>query len=348
MKILVDITHPAHVHFFRNAIDIWRERGHTVIITARDKDLTLQLLADYGYRYQCLSRMRRGMPGLILEMLEHEIQLLRLLSRHNPQITLEIAGTFIVHASKLMRIPGLVFYDTEHARMSNAITYPFASHIITPSCYQKDLGAKHIRYPGYHELTYLHPNRYRPDPRTLQEMGIHPDESYFVIRFVSWEASHDIGYCGLSNSAKLRLVEELKKLGKIIISSESTLPPELQPYQLRISPTKIHDLLAFSTLYIGEGATLASEAAMLGIPSIYINKLTAGTLEEQENRYGLLHRVVDEEKAIHLAVQLARDKNSREEYQRRRQRMLSEKIDVTAWLVDYVENYPLRSGRAGA
>ena len=75
--------------------------------------------------------------------------------------------------------------------------------------------------------------------------------------------------------------------GKVIISSEGELPVELEKYRVKISPERMHDLLSFASLYIGEGATTASECAMLGTPAIYVNVLDAGTLQEQEN-LGLL------------------------------------------------------------
>jgi hypothetical protein len=39
LKILIDIGHPAHVHFFRNAIRVLEGRGHDVKVTARDKGM---------------------------------------------------------------------------------------------------------------------------------------------------------------------------------------------------------------------------------------------------------------------------------------------------------------------
>ncbi len=41
MKILIDMGHPAHVHSFRNAIRELEKRGHSVKVTARDKDVAL-------------------------------------------------------------------------------------------------------------------------------------------------------------------------------------------------------------------------------------------------------------------------------------------------------------------
>ena len=47
MTILVDIVHPADVHFFKHAIREWERRGHKVVVTARDKEMTLKLLKSY-------------------------------------------------------------------------------------------------------------------------------------------------------------------------------------------------------------------------------------------------------------------------------------------------------------
>ena len=51
----------------------------------------------------------------------------------------------------------------------------------------------------------------------------------------------------------------------------------------------MHDLLYYATMYIGEGATMASEAAILGTPSIYINTLRLSYTDEEEAKYDLLY-----------------------------------------------------------
>ena len=52
MRILFDMGHPAHVHFFKNAIWELEKQGHEVKVTARDKDVTLELLEAYGIPYE--------------------------------------------------------------------------------------------------------------------------------------------------------------------------------------------------------------------------------------------------------------------------------------------------------
>ena len=48
MNILFDINHPAHVHFFKNAIKILENSNHNIIITAREKEMTTYLLGKYN------------------------------------------------------------------------------------------------------------------------------------------------------------------------------------------------------------------------------------------------------------------------------------------------------------
>ena len=61
MKVLVDIIHPAHVHFFRNAISELQKKGHEVAVTARKKDVTIDLLENYGIPFTCLSEVGKGL-----------------------------------------------------------------------------------------------------------------------------------------------------------------------------------------------------------------------------------------------------------------------------------------------
>jgi hypothetical protein len=107
---------------------------------------------------------------------------------------------------------------------------------------------------------------------------------------------------------------------------------------VQISPTKIHDLLAYARMYVGEGTTMASEAAMLGVPGIYINTRVDGYVNELSRKYGLIHHFQQSQPAVEKAIQLAGTPDLPAEYQQKRQRMLADKIDVTAWMVEFIEN----------
>ena len=340
MRILVDIIHPAHVHFFKYAIWEWEKRGHQVCIVARDKDITILLLKSYDFDFHCISSYGKGLWGLFGELIIRDRKLYQLVRKFKPDILSGIAGVSIAHIGKLIRKPSIVFTDTEHAKLSNKINLPFASVVCTPSCYTDNIGKNQIRYDGYHELAYLHPNRFKPDPTVLKEVGLAESDVFFIIRFVSWGASHDVGQRGFSSEGRAKLINELEKYGRVSITSEGELPVELQKYRMSVSPEKIHDLLYYATMYIGEGGTMASEAAILGTPSIFVNTLSLGYLDELEHRYGLVYSFVHQHEALEKAIESLRDKNIKEKWSIKRRRMLAEKIDVTAFLVDFVERYP--------
>lgn len=344
MNILVEITHPAHVHFFRNAINIWQKNGHKIMITARDKDLTLQLLDQYGYTYNCLSRMRRGIPGLAFELIERGVKLLKVIKNFKPDIIVSIAGTFNVHAAKICGIPDVIFYDTENATVSNIISYPFASAICTPAAYKHDLGKKQVRYEGYHELAYLHPNWFKPDKNILKKLGLSENEPFSVVRFVGWTSGHDINYQGFSENGKFRLIQLLEQFGKVLITSEAPLPDQLKKFQVKIPPIDIHHLMAFAQILIGESATMASESVILGRPAIFVSPVGRGYTDEMENKFDMCFTFSDENQAIQKTKELLSNPNILAEWAEKRKRLLQEKIDVTSWMVDFIEQFPKNEG----
>ena len=337
MRILIEITHPAHVHFFRNAIALLQNKGHVVAVTARGKDVTLELLDNYNLSYSVLSKIGKGKFSLIGELISRDFRLYRFCRRFKPDVLTGISGVFAAHAGKLIGKPVVVWDDTEIATLAHKITYPFVSAVYTPDCYMKDLGPKQHRYAGCHELAYLHPNYFTPDKQLVRSFGVDPDQKYCIIRFVSWQAHHDVGQHGLQANKRVRFVEQLAQHARILVTSESPLPKELEKYRLSIPVHQIHHLLAFADLYIGEGATMASEAAILGVPSVYINTLKAGTINNFID-YGLIRQTSDTGAALEMSVELLTEQDNKDKYISARDKFLSDSIDVTAFIVQTIEN----------
>ncbi len=344
MKILVDIGHPAHVHFYKNFIRRMEERGHKFLITARDKDVTLYLLNVYTINYKVVGRAGKGRLNLIREWLGRDWSIYAMARKFRPDILTGISNPCAAHVARLTGAKSIIFNDTEHAKLGSRVTHPFAHVICTPSCFTKDLGKKQVRYDGYHELAYLHDNYFKPDPSVLGEIGLNEGERFFIVRFVSWRASHDIGQHGFDIQGKGKLIEELGKYGRVLVTSESPLPDEFERYRITVPAERLHDLIYYATLYVGEGATAASECALLGTPAIYVNTLRLGYLDEQEERYGLVYNFSDPERAqvqaLEKAIELLKRNDLREEWQVKRKRLLKDKIDVTEFMVKFIEDFP--------
>ncbi len=338
MRILIDIGHPAHVQLFKNFAWEMEKREHKVLFTTRDKEMTVYLLKQYGFEYLSLGKHYKTLKGKIWGLIKYDFLMYNVARKFKPDIFLSAGSVYAAHVVFLFRKPHISLEDT--GNMEQIRLYkPFTKIILTSYSFHRNLGKKQIRYGGYHELAYLHPNWFKPNPDILDILGVSKDEKYVIMRFVSWSASHDVGHSGLSLEMKRRAVKELSKYAKVFISSEEELSDDLKPYQIKIPPEKMPDALYYATLYIGEGATMASECAMLGTPAIYINPLPAGTIEDQEN-YGLLFHYKEATDISEKANELLSIPDIKQEWQKRRQKMLTEKIDVTAFMVWFVENYP--------
>ncbi|MBW1897153.1 MAG: DUF354 domain-containing protein, partial [Deltaproteobacteria bacterium] len=219
MRILVDISHPAHVHFFRNAINLWQEHGHAVRVVARDKDMTCDLLKRFKIPFKVLSYARTGPLGWAAEMMVHTARLLPLVVNFRPHVMLQIGGTFVAPVGWLTATPTWAFTDTENASLSNAITFPMVDRIFTPKCYKLNHGAKHRRFAGFHELAYLHPRRFVADPSVLTPFGLKPGDPFFIVRFVAWQSLHDIDQKWFGAREKIELVKILAQHGRVFVSS---------------------------------------------------------------------------------------------------------------------------------
>jgi len=346
MKILIDIGHPAHVHFFKNFISEMNKKGHKTLITARNKEITQELLSRYNIGYISIGEQKQGTFNLIREWIQRDAQIFNLARKFNPDVLVGIGNPAIAHVAKALRKISIVFTDTEHATFANGITFPFADSVCTPSCFKKDIGKKQIRYEGYHELAYLHPNYFKPNPAILDELGLSPDDIIIVVRFVSWNASHDIGHHGIRD--RIGLVKALEKYGRVLITSEEGLPEALKPYRVRVSPERLHDLLYYATLYVVEGATTASECAVLGTHAIYVNTLGLGYITEEEKRYHLItdfsSRLCTDGAVLAEARELLENNNLKTEGKQKGKILIRDKCDVTAFIVWFIEHYPESAG----
>jgi predicted glycosyltransferase len=341
MRIVVDIGHPAHVHLFKNFVWEMEKRGHEILITASKKDVSIQLLDAYGFDYIPLGSYGFSLVRKIMNIPVMDLRMYRAVKSFKPDIFVGMASVRAAHVSKLMRKTSITFQDTEPGIRQDKILYGrFTDAILTPSCFKEDLGEKQIRYDGCHELAYLHPNYFKPNPAVLDELGLNRDDTFIILRFVAWRSPHEVGKHSTIN--KKELVRKLEKYGQVFITSEGELEKGLESYKIKVSPEKLHDLLYYASLYIGEGATLATEAAVLGTPSIYVSSLvgTMGNFIELEQKYGLIFNYNDSDKAIEKAVELIQQSNLKEEWQKKREKLLKDKIDVTAFMVWFIENYP--------
>ena len=344
MNILIDINHPAHVHLLRNVYAMLVGHGNKVLVTVKEIPSAMKLMDLYGIPYVNIGKKDDGLTKKGLDQLVYDLRILKLVRRN--RIELGIGTSInIPHVSKLCKMKSIILDDDddEVEPLFVKFGHPFADAILSPvGTPRKSRNALFVN--AYHELSYLHPNRFQPDPTVLQDAGIRQGERYFVLRFNAFKAHHDVGVVGLTIENKRRLVQYLSSKGRVFITTERNIDDEFKPYQLKVSPEKAHSLMYYATMLVGDSQTMTSEAAVLGTPAIKCNSF-AGRLSvpnELEQRYGLCYSFLpnEAESFFDKIQELISMKGLKKEWQSRRQKMLSEKIDYAQFLTWFIENYP--------
>ena len=351
MKVLFMISHPAHFHMFRYTIDNLKRDGHEVVVVIRPKDVLEQLCQNAGMEfYKVKNRPKKwGMLGLGLSLIEKIFEVWRIARKEKPDILIGSDGVLAV-VGNLVRKPSFECFedDAEAIALYAKMFFPLYTGLICPDCCSAwKWDRKKIAYPSYHELGYLHPNQFTPNKSVVEQYGISTTEPYILIRFAKLTAHHDVGIHGMNAEIAQRVIDMVKPIGKIYITSERELEPQFEQYRIKINPLDMHHVMAFASLYIGDSQTMAAEAGVLGTPFVRFNDFVGrlSYLNELENTYhlGFGHKTNDVD-GFYKSIQQWLDTPDRKEIcAERRTRMLADKIDYTKFLTWFIEHYPQSS-----
>ncbi|MCO8129279.1 DUF354 domain-containing protein [Acidimicrobiia bacterium EGI L10123] len=355
MRVLFDIVHPAHVHFYRHLHDLLRDEGHETLVVARDKEVTLDLLGAFGMPHEWTGHAgAKSTLARAAELVTRDVALTRWARRFRPDVVLtrNPAG---VHAGRL--VGAWTVYDSVDGRAAGVhfqLGAPLAHVITSPNWLDEDYGPRHRRYRGPKELAYLHPGRFTADPGVRAELGVPDGQPLFVGRFVANDAVHDAHTVGLDTAQRAALVERLQARGHVVISSEEALPDELEPLRYRLGPERIHHVLAAADLFVGDSGSMAAEAGVLGTPALRLSSWVGpvrGYLGRMERDYGLVRCFTPDTRAgfdAALGEVLADLPAAKAGAQAAAARLITDCDDVTAWyraLLDELVARPEAPGR---
>ncbi|MBS4034564.1 MAG: DUF354 domain-containing protein [Ignavibacterium sp.] len=342
------LNHPAHYHLFKNTINDLNHLGHQCEIFIRPKDVLKNLLDRDNISYISLNDSKRSKKLILFSslwgLIKKDLEIARYIRKRKPDLMI---GTdwAITNLGRIFNIPSLVFNEDDTiATPENKVFYPLATSLLLPDCCDKGLWEKkRISYAGYHELAYLHPNRFSFDNEILKK-NLNTDKPYIIVRLVKLTASHDKGKKGLDTQLLDKIIDKYYTKFQILISFEGEFEKRYTEYAFRFDPNLIHHFLAGAHLVIGDSQTMIAEASVLGTPSIRINDFVGklGYLEELENKYGLTFgiKTLESKKLLAKVDELLNYPRIKEEWATKKNEMLNDKIDVTSFIVWFIENYP--------
>ena len=334
MNVAFFIGHPSHVHLFKNAIMELDREGHHTKVIARNKDITLDLLNNIGIDYVKSTQNSEGPLRSIRHLFGTYYYGYNNLKEFDPDVLVSRFNPAVPHLAKIYSAKCLMFELNEKRELLANFAAFFTDCICTPESFTQDRGKIHQRYRGFHEMAYLHPNWFSPDPEILEKYGICAEDDYFVVRYVSWDAYHDIGHNGLTKEERQEVINMLSKRGRVFLSTED----DINYVNAEPVPTEsheIHHLLSFADLYLGESGTMPIEAGLLGTPSICINPLI--------DDWGIFNELVDDYeliKQIHprdiSSLDNLINNIDKKKLEVRRKEVLNDKIDLTRYIVQKI------------
>ena len=175
MKYLFVLNHPAHFHLFKYTIKGLSGYGHTCIIIAREKDVLCDLLEDDDFDYIKIDSKNNLRYGILLSsiifLFKKIIFVWKYTSCNRPDIMIGTDWSIAI-VGRLRSISNMIFNEDDTiATPENKLFYPISNLLVLPDCCDKGLwDSKKITYPGYHEMAYLHPQRFKYDKALVERI----------------------------------------------------------------------------------------------------------------------------------------------------------------------------------
>ncbi|MGV9206199.1 MAG: DUF354 domain-containing protein [Promethearchaeia archaeon] len=273
-KILVDITHPAQLNFYLNIIKSL-SKNYSVVVTVLGRG-KLPSIADYELKnipnveIKVIGRKRNSKFSSIIEAnLLRVFQLIIFVSREN--IKLGFSNGFQASlAGSLFGFPVITFGDDPQS----SDYYPkllFTNKVYF--CLYKRRFAKLNRHANIlrcvKEWAYLSEDYFTSDYSVLEKYGV-KEKEYIFIREVS---TGTLNYSKQKNGFIAAIKDEIPKGFKVLFSLEDKSQRKNYPEEWILLEEPIqdfHSLIYFSKLLISSGDSMAREAAVMGLPGIYV------------------------------------------------------------------------------
>jgi predicted glycosyltransferase len=355
-RFLFDITHPAHVHFFRPLIDAMLESGQHVRVVAREKDVTVPLLAAYGLPFEVIppSDAPPRCQGGAVELCRRVAAVHGIIRRDRIHVvmTRNPSGVLAAYGTRAITV-----FDTDDGRTVGRhywLARPFADFITSSIHDPEHHGSGHLRYRGLKGHMYLAPHRFTSDSSISQRYAVGRDP-LFVVRFSAHNASHDRGIRGIAEGSKEEIIRRLRVEGDVLASIEneglqllrrSPAPSRDDPDSLPmdVRPSDFHQLLALASLFVGDSQSVAAEAAILGVPSLRLSGFTGRTfyLRHLED-HGMMrnfHAGDEDSLLVEIDRCLGTLAETRDAAQRRAKEYNAGVDDLLEWFTAFVSDLP--------
>lgn len=297
---------------------------------ARDKECLHELLEAAGIPFISRGKGSHLLIGKYLYAFYIIVLSLTQLIRFRPGLTLSLSSPYLITASRFLHIPTLTYDDTDfNPRLHPAIKR--ANYIFSPSNYPHTFHKYHFLIQTYKELAYLEPPQ--PGKEKLR------DSVFF--RITRTDSIHHSTQTRISIPGIINEINRVSELHSTFLSSETAFTGGLSENVRFPDKVNIHQDMKRSMVFWGNSATMAAEAVIMGIPSIFVGSEKFAYLQEMEE-HGLLYCFPPDQ--IELSFKKLDDLLAKPVMEvlsgKPVHQLLRRKINITGLLIWFIENLP--------
>ena len=299
MRIWVDLTNSPHVLVMRPLIDVMRQDGHEVEVTARDFAQTLELCERFGIAHTAIGRHRgERLAGKAAGLVSRSVALARWARGRRFDVAIGHGSNDVSVAAALLRVPSATAFDYEWAAAQHHVNCRLARIVMVPDAIPPERLARYgargkVRgYAGLKEEYYL--ADFEPDPAVLGELGLDREQPLVVVRTPP-EVSL---YHRFENPLFRGVLERLAGVDArtVVLPRTAEQRREVAALGDFVVPERAIDaqsLVAYADLVISAGGTMNREAVALGTPVFTTFEGRLGAVDEALLREGRLRKLDD-------------------------------------------------------
>jgi predicted glycosyltransferase len=303
VRIWIDITAPAHVLVFRPLIQLLRERGDEIEVTAREYAQTVQLLELHAIEAKLIGRHGgRSRLGKLGTMATRMAGLHRWARGRHFDAALAHGSHHLTLTARALGIPSSTTFDYEFATLQHQLGCRAATFVVVPEAIPPERLERYgvrppklRRYPGLKEEYYL--ADFEPDRGVLDAVALDPERILVTVRTPPDVSLYHrksnrlfpqvLNHLGRHENVQAVVLPRTEEQRDFVRALE--LPSVIVPEQA----VDAQSLIAFSDLVVSAGGTMNREAAALGVPVYTTYGGRLGGVDEAPIREGRLRPLTD-------------------------------------------------------
>lgn len=334
-NVMFHVGSRADYHLFKHVAADLAARRHNVALAVPDGELLSTLPPIPHAPLIVAGAARSGTGDEVVQALRLQVRFLTVIRLQRPDLLVG-SGPEVVATARLVGIPCVVVSDRDAGVDPDgcAASHACAQVILSPEfCGPGQWGRKTIQFAGFPTLAYLHPRRFVPPKLVHDDLRRGARASVLVV--------------GCSANTQLlmvarRLIATLSPGTAVHIAADNSVSAISHDLARHALPAgiSVHGAMAHAALVVSDDPRRVEESAVLGTPAVWLNrKRHSSAVRQLESRYGLsmsAEPIPDGVASIAQCVLNAADRGKRA-FQARRQRLLADAVDVTAFLSTSIE-----------